>query len=83
MDQKTKDDFIKLFNQGFEEVVLPQLEELGRRLGSVENELGTIQNRLDIIERKLDRNLDKEMEQDKRLDKIESVSVVAHELNPK
>ncbi len=38
---------------------------------------------IDRLERKLDKIFDKDFEQDRRLDEIESVSVVAHELKIK
>lgn len=34
MDDKTKQDFILLFNQGFEEVVMPQIEELREQMAT-------------------------------------------------
>ncbi len=86
MDEKTKKDMILLFNQGFEEVVLPdilelkdgqedikkQLEDVKNRLGTVENRLGTVENRLEVVERKLDRAVDTHIDHSTRLKKLES-----------
>lgn len=57
----------------FEQVITPQFDTLSSKADKIEA-------RLDGIDRKLDRNLDKELVQDGRLDKIESVPVVAHAL---
>lgn len=55
MDDKTKQEFINLFNQGFQELVIPQLDEL------IEGQ-ERIEKRLDVVERKLDRVVDDHIE---------------------
>lgn len=51
MDDKTKEDFIKLFNQGFEEIIQPQLEEIRQEMATKSD--------INRLEGKLDRDLDK------------------------
>lgn len=80
---------ISEMNSFVNNTLLPQLEEkadkadvkgLEKRL---ENRMDGIESRLDSIDRKLDRNLDKDLDQDQRLDKIEAVPTIAHQLKLK
>ena len=72
MDAKTKQEFILLFNQGFEEIILPQLEEIREQMATKSD--------IDRLERKIDHLVDKSDDHEKRLNAIETVPVVAHEL---
>lgn len=92
MDEKTKQDFIQLFNQGFEEVVQPQLEEIRREMatkGDINQIYGNIKqireemvtkDDLEKLERKIDRLLDKSEDHHQRLEAIESLPIIAHQL---
>lgn len=62
MDDKTRQEFINLFNQGFQELVVPQLDELIEGQERIENRLETIEIRFDVVERKLDRVVDDHIE---------------------
>lgn len=84
MDDKTKgelkDMIINVFNQGFEELVLPALENLEKELTK---KIDNLSDRLDSIDRKLDRTLAKQYEQqtsitdhEKRIKKIETHKTV-------
>ncbi|MBI4035083.1 MAG: hypothetical protein HY381_01645 [Candidatus Chisholmbacteria bacterium] len=59
MDDKTKDDFIKLFNQGFEEIVLPHIERIDQGMEDLKNRLDRVEGRLDTLERKIERSTDR------------------------
>lgn len=82
MDDKTKDEFISIFNQGFEEIVQPQLEGIREDMATIREDMAT-KTDIDRLERKIDTILDKDMEQDKRLDRIESIPIIAHEISSK
>lgn len=89
MDEKAKKEFILLFNQGFEEVVLPQLEEIRDDLKDVKKELRDVKTelkdvkeeqkkqgiRLDRIDNKLDKVSAKQLDHDKRIHKLEKKQV--------
>lgn len=62
MDDNTKKDFILLFNQGFEELVLPVVERIDERLENLEGKVETIENRVENMEDRMesmDRKLDR------------------------
>lgn len=87
MDTNTKRDFILLFNQGFEEVVLPHIREInGRldkvdiRLDQIEIRLDNVEVRLDRVENKLDLINDKLLNHDKRITVIEATPAVTHQI---
>ncbi len=78
MDEKTKREFINLFNEGFEEIVRPEIEYLregmeGRfdkvdnRLDNVESRLGNVEHRLEAVDRKVDRIAAKQLDQESEL----------------
>lgn len=54
MDEKTKQQFILLFNQGFEVIVLPEIESLRKDVNLIRARLDSIEGRLDIFTDKLD-----------------------------
>lgn len=90
MDDKFKKDFITLFNQGFEEVVLPviedmqgDIEEIKEDIKSLDNRVGNVENRLDRIENRLDSVVDNINGHNIRLKTIESIPIIAHELKIK
>lgn len=62
MDDKTRTEFILLFNQGFEEIVLPQIEDLredmAKRFDKLEVRVNSLEVRVDSVDRKLDRSFD-------------------------
>lgn len=56
MDEKQKQEFILLFNQGFEEIVIPAIEDVEARFGKKVNSLESkMDNRFDAVDKKLDR----------------------------
>lgn len=81
MDDKTREDFIGLFNDGFTEVVMPQIERIDNKLENIENRLdgvedrldgmegrlATVENRLESVDRKVDRILDKQLDHNDEL----------------
>lgn len=77
MDDKIKGEFILLFNQGFEEVIMPQIENLSEEINQ---RFDKLEARVDTLDRKLDRSLDHEVIQNNRLDKIKSVPIIAHQI---
>ena len=88
MDDSTKRDFIQLFNQGFEDVVIPHIERIEQRLGKLETSVENLETRVYQIDNKLDRMLDKQLDHDKQLAEhsnslnvIKSISAIAHEIN--
>lgn len=77
MDDKTKSEFIQLFNQGFEDVVLPELEEIREDVKEVKNEINKLGSQMDRVEGHVDRLADKVMEYGGKIKKLESTSSVA------
>ena len=71
MDSKTKQDFIKLFNQGFEEVVLPEIEELRKDILVIKKEVGNLRQGQDRIGNTLDRVADKVNDHANKISKLE------------
>lgn len=56
MDEKTKTEMILIFNQGFEEVVLPALDNLKDELKEELNtRIDKLEGKMDRFERKLDK----------------------------
>ncbi len=86
IDEAFESRFILLFNQGFEEVVMPQILELDEKIESgvkslkkdineikvVQGEHGT---RLDRIESKLDKVTEKQLDHENRIQKLEKKRV--------
>lgn len=54
MDDDTKKDFILLFNQGFEELILPVVERIDERLENLEGKVENIENRMEGMEDKME-----------------------------
>ncbi len=91
LDTQFEKKFIRLFNQGFEEVVIPQLEEIGKDIEGVKKGLNQVENRLDSIEtrlgsldRKVDRVVANQLDDkyilktcEKRITKLESQKIAA------
>jgi predicted nuclease with TOPRIM domain len=80
MDDKTKEDFIQLFNQGFEEVVRPEIEELSQDIKKIDERLDHLEQRMDRMENTLDRVADKVTSHETRLKTIEVIPIVAHQI---
>lgn len=72
MDDKIKQEFINLFNQGFQELVVPLIDELIEGQERIGKSLGTVETRLDVVERKLDRVVDEHITHEKRIKRLES-----------
>lgn len=84
MSDFTKKDFLKLFSQGFEEVVLPAMEDLGNEIRKeFKSEIAPLKTAVNRLENKLDRMNDKLLDHGNRLDDIESVPIVAHHIKKK
>lgn len=75
MDENTKREFVLLFNQGFEEVVLPEIERLSGEIKEVKTKLSGLQNQVDRLDRKLDIFSAQAMELDGRVTKLEAKQV--------
>lgn len=54
MTDHDRNEFINLFNVGFEQVVLPHIERIDEKLENVENRLEGVENRLETVESRLD-----------------------------
>lgn len=65
MNQKTREEFIDLFAEGFAGVVAPEIDSLrkdmeegfagvNKRLQTVENSLESVENRLETVENRLE-----------------------------
>lgn len=59
LDKKFEEKFIPLFNQGFEEIVLPNIERLDQGQEDIKSRLDRMESRLDTLERRSDRILDR------------------------
>lgn len=80
MEERTKTEFRLLFNQGFEEVVLPRIVEIDERLDRVESRLGSLENQVERMDRKLDVVADKVMQHEVKIKKLEKPAAVAHNI---
>ena len=62
MDDKTRQDFIEIFAEGFQGLVVPEINQLRKEMkqgfSSMNKRLETVEIRLDIVDRKLDRVVD-------------------------
>lgn len=71
MDDKTKKEFIALFNQGFEEVVAPAIDdlrgEITQEFKDVKQRLFQVENRLEVLDRKVDHISAKQFDDQKQL----------------
>lgn len=74
MDEKTKKEFMLIFNQGFEEVILPQIVKLE---GQVKKGFKKINSKLDSIERRIDDQAIKSGDNERRIKKLESKHIMA------
>jgi len=74
MDEKTKKDFILIFNQGFEEVVMPEIVELEDKM---EQGFKKVNSKLESIERRIDEMATKVGGHEKILKKSQSKSIAA------
>jgi tetrahydromethanopterin S-methyltransferase subunit B len=54
MKEKDKKEFINIFNEGFEQLILPHFEEIKTRLDKVENRLDDLETTVNKMDRKLD-----------------------------
>lgn len=91
LDEKLKDfrevlktDMIHVFNDGYEELVMPDIESLDIKMDKVENRLGRVEDRLEQMDRKLDvvtaKSFDNEAKlknHDLRFQKVEKVLAVS------
>lgn len=75
MDENTRKEFILLFNQGFEEIVRPEIEELRKEVVT-KKEFAELKGQVERIERKLDHFSAKSTELDGRVTKLEAKSAV-------
>lgn len=72
IDDKFEEKFIKLFNQGFEEVVMPRLEETDLEM---EKGFKRMNAKLDYINQRIDNHATKLDQQEKRTSKLEAAAV--------
>lgn len=69
IDKKFEENFIKMFNKGFEEVVAPVLEEIEDEM---KDGFKMVNSRLDNINRRLDTEVVKVADHEKRIKRLES-----------
>lgn len=71
MDDKTRKEFILLFNQGFEEVVAPEIDDLRKQITrgfkDIKQRLFQVENRLEILDRKVDNIVAKQLDDQEKL----------------
>lgn len=72
LDRKFEEKFIPLLNQGFEQVIMPRLEEMDERLDGMEKGFKQINSKLDNINRRLDSDSTKIGDHDRRIKKLEN-----------
>ena len=60
------------------DAILPKIADMADK-----SDIARLESNIERIQRKLDRALDKNIEQDSRLDKLESLPTVVHELKVK
>ena len=72
LDRKFEEKFIPLFNQGFEEVVVPQLEILEEKM---DKGFKQVNSKFDSINRRLDDHSIKSTDQDRRIKKLENTVI--------
>lgn len=78
LDKKFEEKFIPLFNQGFEEVVAPAMEEMEKGLKKEMNQgFDKVNSRLDSLDRRMDVFAIKSADQEKRIKKLETKRAVA------
>jgi hypothetical protein len=76
--EQLRDEFILLFNDGFEQLVRPELisirEEMATKkdLGHIVNRLKAVDTRLDVVERKVDKVLDNQVDNHHKLNTHET-----------
>lgn len=75
-----KEDTIQTVNQGFEELVAPELVKIEARLDNVETRLDRVELKLDRIESNQLEHLVQLKDHGKRLKDIESTPAVTHHL---
>ena len=69
-------DMISTFNQGFEEIVLPQIEEIREDVKSLKGDVAKLDVRMDRMEGKLDRLADQTNDHKNRITKLEKKAPV-------
>ena len=74
MNDKTRTEFILLFNQGFEEVVLPEIISFEEKM---DQGFRKVNSKLDNLERRLDADAIKLDDHENRIKKSESKRAVA------
>lgn len=88
LDQQFEKKFIKLFNQGVDEVLIPQFEDIDKEFININNKMtqgfDNINNRLDNLAIKIDAITSKQLDDEyqvknheKRINKLESHRAVA------
>lgn len=70
MKQEDKKEIIELFNQGFEEVVLPYIARMQEDIATIKETLDDHTFRLDRVERKLNAVVDRQDEQGMEIKKL-------------
>ena len=75
--ESLEEDMIRIFNQGFEEVVLPNIERLDDSMATVKTGLEKVEARLERVENRLDFLVDQVGDHDIRIKKLERKPVGA------
>lgn len=76
LDEQFEKRFIRLFNQGFKEVVIPHVEDLKEDIQKIDQRMSNVERKLDVLSAN-------SFKQQVRLADIESIPAIAHGLSLK
>ncbi len=75
--EQFEENFIRLFNEGFEAVVMPNIERLGNKIDKLDQRVDRLGNRVDQMDRKLDKFSADVINHETRVKKLESAKIAA------
>ena len=73
LDEYFDKKFILMFNQGFEDIILPEIERLDKKMDRVEMRVTQIDNKLDLMSDKL-------LDHETRLKRVEIKPAITHQI---
>jgi len=73
LDEYFDKKFILMFNQGFEDIILPEIERLDKKMDRVEMRVTQIDNKLDLMSDKL-------LDHETRLKRVETKPAITHQI---
>lgn len=71
MDKKQREEILEVFSEGFHEVVVPELEKINSRLGTIGEDIKDVKMTTDSLDRKFDAQQNRMDRQGKQLEKHE------------